>query len=573
MPTRPDDPAAQPLGQLLRRAADLVDALPVGASVVELREAVTLHAELAGRLEAEAVAWVGAFDAGGVAGIDGVRTTAAWLASRTEIGRAHAGALVLRARDLRACPEVAAASADGRLGSAKVRALLDARRTHPELFALHEQELVATLAPLTVAHARVAIAHWRTMAQATREFDEAAAARSAEEASGRAGAAGGSGAGADGERGGGDVDVRPGHAGPSGAGQGAADDRGGPPEGAAHGDGSEGADAERTGADPGGASEDPAGGGGGAPPAPSLDLPPADPAAGNALRLSQTFEGRWVLDGELDPVSGAELEEAIASFIDQQFQQGTYRSDDGLTAGFRRAQALIELVLRGSTARRRHGDPRPSVIVRIDPATLAGIPAADLPDALQRDCGLDDGTPADPRSIERLLCSARVQALWTRVRDDGTVETLGVTDLLRDATRAQRRALKERDGRCVFPGCGAPAEWCDAHHLHPAEDLGPTLMVNLTLLCRYHHHLVHEGGWTLWRDETSGALHLVDPAGRERPVGPHGVKQPVLHPERTSALRAPPTPPHLRPPRFRSADAGPAPPEGGEDRSTGGEAA
>lgn len=464
-----DDP--QPLEVLLDRARVLAQVDGRACPIGQLREAMEVHAELIGRIEAEALRWVDAFDAGCVAGVDGARSTGAWLAARTELAADHAHAWVHRARDLRRCPSVAAAYADGTLGTAKVKALLTARQAHPVLFAEHEAELVATIAPLTVAHARIAAARWRDLAEATVAFEQAQQA-----------AASGTG---DGE-----------------------------PE------------------------------------------PPIDPAEANSFTLSQTTGGRWYGELDLDPLAGAELAEAIAAAIDARFHQGSYRSDDGLSARRRRAEELVELARRGSVASTRHGDPRPSVIARIDPETLAGHPASSLAEGLERECGLDDGTPLHPRALERLLCTCRIQALWTRLREDGTVETLGVTDLLRDATRAQRRALKQRDGRCVFPGCSAVAEWCDAHHVHPAEDLGPTLLHNLVLLCRFHHHLVHEGGWTLWRDASDDELHLVDPQWRPVELVPHGQK--LASPAAQASAGAsppspPPPPPHLRPPRFRTA--------------------
>ena len=51
----------------------------------------------------------------------------------------------------------------------------------------------------------------------------------------------------------------------------------------------------------------------------------------------------------------------------------------------------------------------------------------------------------------------------------------------------------------MFPGCDRPSEWCQAHHLIPFEHGGSTDLANLCLLCSHHHHLVHEGGWSLER--------------------------------------------------------------------------
>jgi hypothetical protein len=67
----------------------------------------------------------------------------------------------------------------------------------------------------------------------------------------------------------------------------------------------------------------------------------------------------------------------------------------------------------------------------------------------------------------------------------------------RHASREQRRNLAFRDGRCCYPGCDAPATWCDAHHVQHHSDDGPTDICNLALLCRRHHGVIHRTGWTM----------------------------------------------------------------------------
>ncbi|MGE0732366.1 MAG: HNH endonuclease signature motif containing protein, partial [Acidimicrobiia bacterium] len=54
-------------------------------------------------------------------------------------------------------------------------------------------------------------------------------------------------------------------------------------------------------------------------------------------------------------------------------------------------------------------------------------------------------------------------------------------------------------GTCRFPGC-THRGWLDAHHQHHWADGGPTNLDNLLLLCRHHHRTVHEGGWTVHRN-------------------------------------------------------------------------
>ena len=48
--------------------------------------------------------------------------------------------------------------------------------------------------------------------------------------------------------------------------------------------------------------------------------------------------------------------------------------------------------------------------------------------------------------------------------------------------------------RCAFPGCEARA-FLQAHHIWHWEDGGPTDLDNLTLVCHFHHKLLHEFGW------------------------------------------------------------------------------
>ena len=82
----------------------------------------------------------------------------------------------------------------------------------------------------------------------------------------------------------------------------------------------------------------------------------------------------------------------------------------------------------------------------------------------------------------------------------GDGEALNIGRRARSIPPAIRRALMLRDRGCAFPGCTHTAFL----HGHPIEHWlhgGETSMDNLVMLCTFHHHLVHEGGWTV----TSGA--------------------------------------------------------------------
>ena len=61
-------------------------------------------------------------------------------------------------------------------------------------------------------------------------------------------------------------------------------------------------------------------------------------------------------------------------------------------------------------------------------------------------------------------------------------------------------ALEVRDRGCRFPGCGR--RFTDAHHVQHWANGGAHSQKNCLLLCRFHHRLVHEGGWKIrWDDQ------------------------------------------------------------------------
>jgi 5-methylcytosine-specific restriction endonuclease McrA len=79
-----------------------------------------------------------------------------------------------------------------------------------------------------------------------------------------------------------------------------------------------------------------------------------------------------------------------------------------------------------------------------------------------------------------------------------------------DIPPALRRAVRIRDRCCTFPGCDRPWNWADLHHIVPRNRGGPTTAENLTLLCRFHHTTVHEGGWQLTRGP-NGKIEVTSP--------------------------------------------------------------
>ncbi len=105
---------------------------------------------------------------------------------------------------------------------------------------------------------------------------------------------------------------------------------------------------------------------------------------------------------------------------------------------------------------------------------------------------LADGTVLAPETMRRIACDC--SRVCVHEGEDG--EILSVGRRTRQIPPAIRRALKARDRTCAFPGC-KQSRFVDAHHVRHWADGGETKLSNLLLLCRRHHVLVHEGGWSI----------------------------------------------------------------------------
>jgi hypothetical protein len=104
-----------------------------------------------------------------------------------------------------------------------------------------------------------------------------------------------------------------------------------------------------------------------------------------------------------------------------------------------------------------------------------------------------------------------------RVDADGGLLDCGRTQRL--ATAKQRLALAARDGGCCFPGCSRPAAWTEVHHIIAWTAGGQTNIDNLCLLCRFHHRVFDDRGWTV--EMNNGRPQWTPPAFidlRRRPI-------------------------------------------------------
>lgn len=102
-----------------------------------------------------------------------------------------------------------------------------------------------------------------------------------------------------------------------------------------------------------------------------------------------------------------------------------------------------------------------------------------------------------PQTARRLNCDA---SLVTVLEDDAG-KVLNVGRRSRIVPAHIRRALRERDGLCRYPGCHE-AQYIDAHHVQHWADGGETSLDNLVTLCRFHHRQLHSGNFTISRSRS-----------------------------------------------------------------------
>jgi hypothetical protein len=125
---------------------------------------------------------------------------------------------------------------------------------------------------------------------------------------------------------------------------------------------------------------------------------------------------------------------------------------------------------------------------------------------------LDDGTRVSAETLRRVACDCGLVAVG------GAGEALDIGRRTRSIPPAIRRVLMLRDRGCAFPGC-THDRFLSGHHVEHWLHGGATSVDNLVMLCTAHHHLVHEGGWTVARD-ARGQLVFTAPSGKAQAAEP-----------------------------------------------------
>ena len=252
--------------------------------------------------------------------------------------------------------------------------------------------------------------------------------------------------------------------------------------------------------------------------------------------------GMFVIRGRLAPEAGEVLRKALEAASEKLYGEQAGSQEDRPPAGKVRADALAlvaESALKGRLDPGSRGD-RYQVVVHVSEEELGdrqceatecgcGVPAGTSRavevggSAVPGTNGhVPAGTPAASSGVGAWIGASRIRVSAGTARriacDAGKVvmrersgEVLSVGRKTRTIPPPIRRALEFRDQGCRFPGC--TSRHCDAHHIEHWADGGETKLSNLVLLCRRHHRLLHEGGFSV-RMAEDGAVQFVDPRGR-----------------------------------------------------------
>lgn len=194
-------------------------------------------------------------------------------------------------------------------------------------------------------------------------------------------------------------------------------------------------------------------------------------------------DGMWILHAEFDPDAARQIQAALDGAVNRLFHADGGRgvATDRRTRAQRRADALEFLLNRTGT---------------IDELTLPSVRSqAMVVLAVDGAHDAESGLAVARAEAERLACVSDLFGLVL----DASGEPLWHGRRKRRATDAQLRALKVRDGGCVI--CSARPAMCEAHHVvhWDGPGKGGTDIDNLALLCRYHHHRLHDDRLTLCR--------------------------------------------------------------------------
>ena len=246
----------------------------------------------------------------------------------------------------------------------------------------------------------------------------------------------------------------------------------------------------------------------------------ADPANpdDNELHLSQTMNGRWDVDGNLDAVLGAMLHKSLAPIADRLWRASMKAGNKIFTRAQLMAEALRILLGLASKADAEEAASRRGHVDERDRGLPDHRRPAAQPSRPGRAHGLpaDDTTPADEAGTETpLLGNCHIGSTTAPIRG----ETARRLTLLmqhqphhhqRPLDHPRRRPNRPHGHRIPTQGHAGPKSTCEfraatfrrlgqapRHIKWWGRSNSKTDVDDLAWECTCHHVLMHEGSWTM----------------------------------------------------------------------------
>ena len=250
--------------------------------------------------------------------------------------------------------------------------------------------------------------------------------------------------------------------------------------------------------------------------------------ARRCVRVWDADDGMVHLHGEFDTVTGKRIGNRLRAEAARMYDQDKKNSKD---SGERRSfpQCMADALDSLTAYNNAGGGGKPiadiCVVAHVDDATgklIAEIPGGDrLP----------------PSVLEELACNAEITPAIYNTR--GALLWQGHSK--RTATSTQLKALKALYGGCF--ACGADFDMCQAHHVKPVSEGGPTNVDNMVPACWGCHNKIHYFNWQIHGPPGQRTLHPPDPA-TYGPAHAQDHPPPLFTPDTN---RAPNPPPRGRP--------------------------
>ena len=249
-----------------------------------------------------------------------------------------------------------------------------------------------------------------------------------------------------------------------------------------------------------------------------------------STKIGDRSDGMAVLHSEMDKIAGERVKIALGAMCDKMLLDDA-AFDPGRTFEQRATDALVALITQqpaqapettvlASGIDGTGGNPASSFDLALAeeacnhrPQKTTLVIAADY-DAIENkltSTGLIDGTPIDLDEIRLLACNADILPMIFTADN----QPIYVGRAQRAPTKAQLLALYRRDRGCV--GCGLRPQVCEAHHIVPWHNNGPTNTDNLVLLCPKCHNKVHKHGHLIARCRKCGRFTLQPPPRHSLP--------------------------------------------------------